>query len=127
MDRPWDLGLGRNGPGSGELRAFGGVQEPAVFDDCEAVGHAGDVVGHSAGAAVGAAGFFCDGCEGAVFGGKQVDVVEEGIKQLAHDSAGFGGHADHLVVAVEAVAQERHQLGVLFPAGVTQGREGFGL
>src|SRR5437764_14376656 len=67
-----------------ELGAFGGVQESGVFADGEAVGHAGYVVSDGAGSAVGAAGCFGGGGDGAVFGGEEVDIVEEGLEQLAH-------------------------------------------
>lgn len=106
---------------------FGGIQEAGVFADGETVGHAGYVVGDSAGSAVGAAGCFRGGGDGAVFGGQEVDVVEERLEQLPHHPAGFGGHPGDLVVPVEAVAEERHQLGVLLAACFAQRRKGRGL
>src|SRR4051812_48110874 len=95
----------------GKSGTFGGVQEAAVFANGKTVGHSGYVVSDGAGSTVGATRCFSGGGDGAVFGGEEIDVVEERLEQLLHHPTGFGGHAGDLVVPVEAVAQKHHELG----------------
>lgn len=95
---------------SGPLRR---VEEALVLEDREAVGHARDVVSHCTCTPwPPRLGFHA--LRGLlVLARQQLDVPEHRIEQLPHDATRLRGHAQHPVVAVEALTQVLLQFQVL--------------
>src|SRR5690606_16620054 len=82
------------------------VEQPGMFADGIAVGHARDIVCNGACLRV--------GCrlrvETLVLGREQTRLAQESRKELAHDTRRFVGHAHHLVVPVQIVVKKGLEL-----------------
>src|SRR5580704_6996927 len=93
----------RGGSASG---SFARIEEPPMLEDRVTVRHAGDVIGHGACAAgLAMRGAEPRGVRGVLLG-HEPRVALERLEQRGHHPAGLGGHALHLVVLVDAIAQE---------------------
>jgi len=81
-----------------------------VFEDRVAVGHARNVVGHGARPAGRATLRLADAGDVAMLLGHQAYVPVERAEELRQHPAGLRGHAQHPVVAVDALTQESLEL-----------------
>src|SRR5262249_21137329 len=111
-------------PALGPLRW---VEQASMLQDRVAIGHAGDVVGDRAGAAGGAVRGLGLAGDVAVLGGHEVYVAEERLEELLEHPARFGGHPEHLVVPVDVLPEELHELHMLLASSVAQADEGLRL
>src|SRR5208283_1269847 len=88
---------------------FVGVEQPAVLENRVTVGHPGYVVGHGSRAARRSLQRLAPRTGRTMLVGHQAGIREQRVEQLTHDTARLGGHALHLVVLVDPLAQERLQ------------------
>src|SRR5271170_7233891 len=88
-------------PGRAPSDTFIGVEQLAIFIECETIGHPGDVVGddsrHRLAVALAA---------GEHVLGHLARVVHVGLEQAREHPARFAGHPADAVVAIEAVAPD---------------------
>src|SRR5580700_786231 len=93
----------------GVLRTLAGLEEAAVLENCVAIRHPGDVVSHRASTPGAAVGSFCPHRVIAMFRRHETYVLEKSFKELSQHAPCLGRHAQHLVVPVDVLAEERLQ------------------
>src|SRR6266404_1762741 len=103
--------------------AFAGLEQSPMLEDRVAIGHPGDVISDCASSAGGSVRGFRLQRRVAVLRRHETHVLEKCLEKLLHHPPRLRGHAQHLVVAVDVLAQERLELQVLLAAGVAQHRQ----
>src|SRR5258708_40102641 len=93
----------------GRSRSFTRIEQPAMFENGIAIGHARNVVRHRARASRRALNQFQPRTRRLVLVRHQGGIVEKCVEKLAYDAARLGRHSPHLVVLVDMIAQERLQ------------------
>src|ERR1700761_5586303 len=88
------------------------IKHPPMLQNRIPVRHPRDVIRDRPGAAGGALGGFGVQRQVAVFGGHETYVFEECHEERFQDAAGLGRHAEHLLVLVDALTEELHELGM---------------
>src|SRR5213079_2569964 len=93
--------------------ALARLEQSPVLEDGEAIGHAGDVISDRASARGGSVRGFRAQRLVTVLRRHETRVLEKCLEQLLHHAPRLRSHAQHLVVPVDLLAQERLELQML--------------